>query len=160
MSPEESTLDWIEEKIAAYHIAILGIFADPERGLPGFSYSIGLQDRGWPEILISGLHPRHAHSILNDIAAMIRKRGAPLKEGEILEGMLEGGFLMRARELSPLEVGANLILACRRSADLARKPPRAFQLIYQDPEHRWPEDPGYSCPMALLLAQEREETRQ
>lgn len=150
----------IEEMIAVHGHAVLGIFADPQRGLPGFSYSIGLQDQGFPELILSGLAPEHARAIINDCAAWLIARAKAPQEGEIIEGFLAGGFQMRFRELSEAEIGANLLMACRRSERMGREAPKAFQMIYQDPERRWPEDKGYSCPMALMLAQSEEETKQ
>lgn len=146
-----------EALIAEYGHAVIHVFADPERGLPSFSYSIGMQDRGWPEIILSGIPPQSAQPLINDVVARLKERGKPPAEGEILDGLLKGGFLMRLRALSEAEIEINLCLACRRSGDLGREPPKAFQLIFQDPERRWPEDSGYSCPLALLLAQSREE---
>ena len=148
-----------ERLIAEYGHAAIHVFADPERGLPSFTYTVGLQDRGLPELILSGIPPQAAQIIVNEVAARLKEQGAPA-EGQQIEGLLQGGYLARFRALSEAEIEANLTIACHRSADMGREPPEAFQIIYQDLAHRWPEDPAYACPLALALAQSREETRQ
>lgn len=148
-----------ERLIAEYGHAVIAVFPDPERGLPGFAYSVGLQDQGLPEIVLSGIPAAPAQQLVNNAAEILKAEGAPA-EGQILEKFLAGGYKARWRQLSEAEVEINLTLACRRAEDMGREPPRAFQIVYQDLDHRWPEDPAYSCPLALALAQDREETRQ
>lgn len=157
----DEILERNERLIAEYGHAVIHVFADPERCLPSFSYSVGLQDRGFPEIVLAGIPPQAAQGIINDAARNLIERNQPPSEGEIWFDLLQGEFGIRFRELSEAEIEINLCLACRRAGDLGREPPKAFQIIYQDPERRWPEDPAYSCRMALMLAQNRkEETRQ
>jgi hypothetical protein len=149
-----------EAMIAEHGHMIQHVFADHERGLPSLSYSVGLQDLGWPELVLTGVDARHAHLILNRAVAFLKERGQAPREGEIVGELFGGDYPCRFRALSEAEVAANLLLACARSREIGRSPPKAFQMVYQDPEHRWPEDFAYSCRMALMLAQSREETRQ
>lgn len=148
--------DRTEGLIERFGHAVIHIFPDLARGLPGFSYSVGLQDLGWPEIVLTGIPPAAAQGIVNRVAQILVERGEPPREGEPFADILQGDYLVRLRSLSPAQVEANLWIACDRAADNSREPPAAFQIVYQDLARRWPEDPGYSCPMALLLADSEE----
>lgn len=155
----EWILDHLEEMIAEHGQAVLGIFADTARGLPAINYSIGLQDLGLPEIVVTGVHSNSAVPIINEIAGWLKLKGSAPADRELLpDGLLS--HPARFRELSAAEIEHNLCFAVHRSDQIGRDPPQAFQIIYQDPDGRWPEDPGYSCGLALLLAQGEKETRQ
>jgi hypothetical protein len=139
---------------------VLAIFPDGERGLPALNYTVGLAEKGLPELVLTGVRAEDARHILNKLVERLDQRGTPPAEGEVVDDLLGGGFKLRFRALSENEVDRNLFLATDRAARLGRAAPTAMQLVYQDESGRWPEDNGYSCTMALLLAQGDEETRQ
>lgn len=157
MSPAER----IDALVAEYGLAVVSVFPDMERGLPPMSYSVGMADAGLPELVMTGIEARGSMVIINTIAAELRQRGADPAEGELLsDGIIAGGFQARFRQLSQAEIAANLFAASARAEAYDLPPIRAFQIVYQDESHRWPEDRGYSHRMALLLAQGEKETKQ
>lgn len=65
-------------KIRRYRHAVVGVFEDRARGEPGFSYTVGLSKGGQlPELLIFGIDPGSARSLLNDLVEGMRKMGRP-----------------------------------------------------------------------------------
>jgi hypothetical protein len=161
MDNREALVTHLEELIAVHGQAVIGIWPDQPRGLPALNYSIGLQDHSLPEIVLTGVLHQTAVPIINAIADWLKARGSAPAEAEILpDGFIGDGFHARFRQLSKLEVEENLIMAVFRSSQSGRDAPEAFQIVYQDPQGRWPEEDGYSCALSLLLAQSQKETRQ
>jgi hypothetical protein len=79
------------------------------RGLPALNYTVGLQDLGMPEIVLTGVEASIGITILNQVADWLKARGQPPAEGEIFgEGILMEGYQARFRALSPAEVEENL----------------------------------------------------
>jgi Domain of unknown function (DUF4262) len=61
-----------------------------ENDLPGFSYSIGIeQNTGHPEIIVTGLKQEFAHQIINDYNYRIRS-GRKFIPGKKYNGFLKG----------------------------------------------------------------------
>lgn len=154
-------LDNVEMLIAEHGLAVMGIFPDLGRGLPPLNYTVGLQDHGLPELVLTGVQAESAIVILNQVADWIKARGEPPKQGEIFgEGFLANGYQARFRALSRHEIEENLRICMARNDGIGRDPPEAFQIIFQDVERRWPEDPAYLNPLSLALSQGERETKQ
>lgn len=153
-------MDHVESLIGAHGLAVVNIMPDQIRGLPWMNYSVGLQDYGLPELVLTGVPAPIAVPVINEIASWLKAKGsAPSRAEELPDGILATGRA-RFRQLSRAEIEANLLFAVHRSDQIGRDPPDAFQIIYQDEQGRWPEEAGYSCALALLLAQDGKETRQ
>jgi hypothetical protein len=154
-------LDQVERLIADHGLAVMGIFPDLARGLPALNYTVGLQDFGLPEIVLTGVDAQTGITILNQVADWLKARGEPPADGEILaEGFMADGYQARFRALSVAEVEENLRICNARNDFIGRDPPQAFQIVYQDAAKRWPEDPAYENRVALMLAQSEKETKQ
>ena len=70
-------------------------------GAPSFSYSLGLVETlQCPEIVVMGLPPAVALSVINEIRDRVRG-GLELKAGLQLEDLLDGGYLCELREVRP-----------------------------------------------------------
>ncbi|MBN7457664.1 DUF4262 domain-containing protein [Mycobacteroides abscessus subsp. abscessus] len=68
--------------ISRYGWSIIGVF--PPSGEPGvsFSYTVGLQARGLPELAMYGLRASAAGYLLNTIARAMVERGTGLRQGD------------------------------------------------------------------------------
>jgi hypothetical protein len=158
------SLDDLELKIAEHGVMVINVATDRARGLPPLAYSVGLQDMGFPELVLTGeANPYASTALVNNVIAWLLDRKAPPRPGEVIPAkakIVAHGFLLRFRPLSEVEVENNLLLAVARSYSIGREPPQAFQLVYQDPDRRWPEERGYKCHLALMLAQDEKETQQ
>jgi hypothetical protein len=97
-------LEKVEMLIADHGLAVMGIFPDMARGLPALNYTVGLQDLGMPELVLTGVEASIGITVLNQVADWLKARGQPPAEGEIFgEGILMEGYQARFRALSPAE---------------------------------------------------------
>ncbi|OBJ85262.1 DUF4262 domain-containing protein [Mycobacterium asiaticum] len=101
-----------------------------------FAYTIGLTDRGLPELLITGMLPQRSTRILNSIAHQIVDDGMVLLPAVHID--YQGEFLLEVVEVENPDV--HLKFAVR----LCEPPLRAFQLVWTDDRRRWPWDRGWS----------------
>ena len=75
MSIEENLIAMnrkIEHDIEKYGVCVIGVFPDVEKHKPGFSYTIGLSQLGFPEQLMFGLRPEIATHFFNTFVEDIR----------------------------------------------------------------------------------------
>lgn len=83
LQPDESSLIDDVEKYGCHVIQVR-----EEGGSPGWSYTVGLTDvLGCPELIVIGLKPDVAHSLLNECAGRVQQ-GIRLREGERADGLL------------------------------------------------------------------------
>lgn len=120
-------------------------------GMPPFSYTVGLSTTlGAPEVLVAGLPPDVAESLLNALGARIQRDGVPPLETDIV-GLLEGNVPMRLRsrgrytQSGHCHVAAELRVQQGLSQDF-----EVLQLLFPDSEGRWPDEPGSRTAGQLL----------
>jgi hypothetical protein len=70
----------IEDLIEQYGFTVMYIFPTSEDSSPSFSYTVGLGEKGLPELIVFGLPQQAAHAVLNDAAQMLIEGNLPLKE--------------------------------------------------------------------------------
>jgi hypothetical protein len=122
--------------IAQYGWMVQGVFPShdtpPEKRYE-FCYTVGLADKGLPEFIEYGLNLESGKVTLNDLAK--RAAGGELfAPGVLIEFQNDyHGMLIEADDLSDLTLARYFY-----GEDI-----RAFQLVFEDLEHRWPNDPGY-----------------
>lgn len=107
-----------------------------------FAYTIGLHDLGLPELLITGLQPRVAERLLNQIAHYIVDDGLRLQPARQIdmrdEIMPEADLLMEVVKVDHPEVHLKFAVA------LFGEPVRALQLVWTDDDRCWPWDRGWN----------------
>lgn len=100
-----------------------------------FAYTVGLHDRGLPELLITGLNPQISARVLNSIAHQM------VDDGEVLEPAMhidyQDRFLIEVVEVEHPDV--HLKFAVR----ICGPDVRALQLVWADDRERLPWDPGW-----------------
>ena len=135
----ESADQRLQDTIDAHGWAIVGVFpADAAEGAP-FCYTVGLTDKGLPELAIYGLDLNTGGGILNGSAQRMIDCGE-LRGGERIDGELDGGL-----PLAVIDMGDTSELAAVRrfyGAILA-----ARQIVWPDPQGRMPWE-GWSCSAA------------
>jgi hypothetical protein len=124
----------LEDSIARYGWAVQ-IVADR----PLFAYTIGLADKGLPEVIMFGLPPKVMHQFLNIVGLKFTKEGVPPLDTDLLD----------LAERFP----ARLLPAPRAVADLYMHQARfrnenytAVQLVWPDKRGAWPWEPAYEAP--------------
>lgn len=139
----------LQEYLRRVHAVIASVGWDVIHVLPthgddaGFSYTVGLSARRHPEFLIAGSVPRPAkHSILNTIATRTAEQSTRYSHGQRLGGVLSGYdvVIVEAMPSDPqYPVGLRPSVACNLYGDDVR----VQQLVWPDPEGRYPWDAGY-----------------
>jgi Domain of unknown function (DUF4262) len=94
-----------------------------------YAYTIGLHERGLPELLVTGLAPQRAAWLLNHVAQKA-VHGAPLMPGERIR--LGPGLVIEIVEVEQPGAHMNAAVAFYGS-DF-----RAVQLVWADGRGRWP----------------------
>lgn len=143
MSVEEriqAMMDRVDDDIDRLGWSAIGVFAavdDPEGMLENpFTYTIGLlKTYEHPELIVYGLPPEQAHSILASAIEQI-KEGVHFSTGRRYSKVLGGGFEVEFRKVDPtgrpLNVARNYY-----EADV-----EALQLVWPDKEGRFPGEAG------------------
>ena len=126
----EDYLDILRDIITKHRWAVQ--FVEGDRP---FAYTIGLHDRGLPELLISGLPPRTSKRLLNSIAHRIVDDGTRLQPATHID--YQGEFLLEVVEVDHPDVHLGFALA------IFGEPIRALQLVWTDDPRQWPWDRGW-----------------
>jgi hypothetical protein len=131
--PDKTLDDYLallREKILAHGWAVQYVEDDRRP----FAYTIGLHDRGLPELLVTGLAPRHATWLLNTFArrTLLGRRPAPGNQVSLPAGT-------RVELVGVAQPDAHLYMA------VAIEGPgiEAVQLVWADDRGRWPWAPGF-----------------
>lgn len=127
----------IEANIEKHGLTVIGVFADPVGMKPTFSYSIGLTDRGWPEMIMVGLHAPYAKGFINALA----RRPEPPKIGEQIDDLAD--LPIRIGAVSEEAIKAYMVQSTARQERTDGPRPTAVQVIYPDKDGRFPGEPGY-----------------
>ena len=101
-----------------------------------FAYTIGLHDKGLPELLITGLPPKNSARLLNSIAHQIVDDGVALRPAMHIDDQNE--FLLEVVEVDHPDVHLKF------AAALCGPQIRAVQLVWTDDRRRWPWDRGWA----------------
>lgn len=145
LSPEErdarlAALDAEQDRqVQEYGHAVQGVFGTETD--PSFGYTIGLQDAGWPELIIVGLGYPNSGILLNDVVAHYRKLERAPAAGDVLTEL--GNWPLAVAPCGSAAVGEYLCRAGYRAERRGMPAPTALQLIYPDREGRWPTDADY-----------------
>jgi hypothetical protein len=126
----EDYLDELRETIRVHGWAVQGVEDDR---LP-YAYTIGLQDRGLPELLVTGLSQESAARVLNDVAVAavggrVFEPGTHIAVGD--------GPLLEIVEVDHPDAHLNFAVA------LCGPDIRALQLVWADDRGRWPWAAGW-----------------
>lgn len=146
-SPNDRALEAIlrstQHIIDEHGWAVQGVGGNSETGDPTFSYTAGLSALGHPELIIVGVHPLASQGILNDLGTAIRG-GTRFDSGDIVRGVLGGDLplaLIEAADVSDLTITRRLY-----------GPVPVLQVVWCDPEGRFPWEDGYSMNSAAQPA--------
>jgi hypothetical protein len=131
--PDKTLGDYLallREKIAAHGWVVQYVEGDKRP----FAYTVGLHDRGLPELLVTGLAPRPAGWLLNTFArrALVGRKPAP---GDRVA--LPAGTHLELVGVEHPDAHMGMAIAIEGS-DIS-----AVQLVWADDRGRWPWAPGF-----------------
>jgi len=136
-----------KEAIASHGHQCVGVGADEDDGSPTFTYTVGLTETdAHPELLVVGLPPRLAHSLIENVVDLIRD-GRSICDGAQLDGIIMGHpVLIQGVDLNDccLHFGVS---DAHYDAEVAR-----LQIIWPDPQGLFLDDPG--CDEGIAAVQD------
>jgi hypothetical protein len=97
-----------------------------------FAYTVGLHNRGLPELLITGLNAQIANRVLKSLAHMIVDDGTVLAPAMHID--YEDRFLIEVIEVEHPDVHLKF------AVEICGPGVRALQLVWADDRGRWPWD--------------------
>jgi hypothetical protein len=104
-----------------------------------YSYTVGLRQRGLPELLMTGLAPKRAARLLNHAAMHSLLAGVPAPGTRC---RLLDGLPIEVVEVDHPDAHMGIAIAINRG-----RPLRARQLVWADSRHRWPWEPRFDNGM-------------
>lgn len=114
----------------------------PVQGQAGnvWAYTIGVEDKGGPEFLMVGLPPRLIQTILNSVVQDCLDHSRWWKDGDRIEGQLEGDYVLLAVQVPADVVSAgdwfNVAKRRRRLLGRSASPLYVLQLVWPDADGR------------------------
>lgn len=134
-------IEHVRQKITEHGVTVIAVGADVEANSPQFAYTIGLATKHDYELVMSGAAFEDMHYALNQIATRINDGKLDPRDGLLVEGVLEDGYLLRLKLADP---SWNESFPWVQTAlGLAAAPP-FWQVQFPDREGRWPEQDGYN----------------
>lgn len=138
-SPEEAAvLADLRRTIRRYGWAIIAI---PDEGSEsvGFQFTVGLTERGLPEVIVYGLGAEVGHYSLNVLAERLAE-GERFTDGQVISGLVEGDYRFQLWDATRLRDPLGLA-SFMYGDDLSVR-----QLVVPDLDDRLPWELGYERP--------------
>ena len=133
-NPDKTTddyLDVLRETIKDHRWAVQFVESDDRP----FAYTVGLHDKGLPELVVTGMRAQTAAKLLNVIGEQMVDEGMVLQPGEHID--CGARFLLEVVEVEHPDVHL------RFAVGLYGSKIRALQLVWADNVGRWPWDQGW-----------------
>jgi hypothetical protein len=132
--PEATVQEWLEairELVEKHGWAVQ--FVESDR--TPYAYTVGLHERGLPELLVTGLPPQSAARLLNSVAAYLLEGGRPVP-GELIS--IAGGSALEVVQVQHPDAHMNVAVAFY-GTDL-----QALQLVWADDRGHRPWCPEFT----------------
>ncbi|AXK43906.1 DUF4262 domain-containing protein [Erythrobacter aureus] len=154
----EEFIEQLDEKVAAHGHAVLFIAGDSPSET--FSYTVGLAELGWPELVLYSLGPDTARMMLNLVIDRIKTLDLQPEAGMTVEKALN--VPVQLGLIAEDKLASHLVLATKRAqakghGDITNTSDgpsvTGLQLIWPDPAGRLPTDAEYdhqNFPQPLL----------
>ncbi len=110
-------------------------------GTPDFSYSVGLWNHNFPELIVHGIGGRSAMMIINQVAAMMLHTGNVPEDGSIDTDLFTGPT--KFRKVSERTISDMMTRTVEAERAISQHP-YALQVVWPDREGRFPDDPNFS----------------
>lgn len=112
--------------------------ADPFRGTPDMSFTIGMSQRAAPDLLVIGLEDERARQLLGDLVSLAYLRERPLEGNETL--VASDGTQCRIAPVLEFQV-QHFAGAVYRFGHSIGRPVTVLQVLLADARGRFPDDP-------------------
>lgn len=125
-----SILAGVRERIARNGFDVVNVFGEPE--VPTYSYTVGLADRGHPELFMAGFEPSLMQGLLRNAV----RQAAEIRDAVPLASV--ANYLLGVRKL-PQEAADTFLLLAKTHHG---RPVEAFQIVVPDARGLFPWQPG------------------
>lgn len=129
-------------------------------GRASYTYTIGLSESQWPELIISGLDMQDREQLLQHIMSSFRKSDRRPEEGRMRLACCSLEFHVVPVNPDLVERHFRSILSRAERAGALGIPLRVFQILWPDDDGLYPFDPDYNfklCPQDLLVGDAKED---
>jgi hypothetical protein len=133
--------DQQEQHIEEFGHSLIGVFGTEEHPGPSFTYSIGLNSVGWPELIMVGMNHYFAGTLINDAVAKYRKMEKPPKAGDVVDDIANLPLLFM--ECGDWVMEEYTTMAANRAQSRGEPPVRVLQMVIPDREGLFPWQQGY-----------------
>ncbi len=134
----ESFIEGRKALIKEHGFTLIGVF-DPEEVDPNFVYSIGLTERGWPELIFIGdINPVYVEVILTDLIRLWEEEGKPVL-GKV-DGIIVN-YPLRLVEVDAAEASEKYGYQVRNFYPY--QDIKFVQVLWPDKQGVFPDEPGY-----------------
>jgi hypothetical protein len=133
--PNESALSRLVAIMRRNGFAIQYVLPDPAHAISSFAYTVGLHTTTGYELALGGLSQEQTAHILPTVIE--RLRGQQPAAGLELDQVIAGGLLV---QLTQVQQPARLAAI----PDLFERVPPVWQVLWPDPQGRFPHDADYS----------------
>lgn len=136
---DPATLDAYDRRmlglVEKFGFAVQGVFPDTNSGggEPGFCYTVGLAAQRLPELILFGLPPTVAQSLLNDLGSRMRAGTTQVAAGDTVWGLVRG-YPVRLVEVT--DSREHLTISNRFAGGPSAV--AALQVVFPDAQGRWP----------------------
>lgn len=142
----------VEASIASHGHAVIGIAGDA--GNPFHSYTVGLSDVGWPELVVVGLEEGQARTVINSVVASLRSRERRPVAGMVLDDAVNVPLALHA--VDPLRGPTWTRVAADHHArsGFATTGYAVLQILWPDVDGRFPTDgryDGHNLPKQIVI---------
>jgi hypothetical protein len=131
----------IDQMITEHGWYCQAVFPVDDDYQPHFAYTVGLCERGWPELVMIGLPAKASYRYLAELVARYVDERQPFPIGEPIGGLVDGHNLVLI-EATADETWTEYAKLAHSRAEVHADGRRALQVVWPDAEGRYP--PGWS----------------
>lgn len=141
-------LEQIDEAIDEYGWAVRALDTAESPGESPFVHTIGLEDRGHPEFVVTGLPAAVATRVLNTLCAELVDGSSPWPTaGDTITELLSNGYEVRVLAVDDDTASDDDRFAAAYARRGTRDDFRAVQLVWQLADRSWPDRDAEHQPL-------------
>lgn len=152
MTPYEKIQAKIALDVERVGWSAIGVFGESEEN-PSFTYTIGLDQKGLPELLVVGLPSQYAHAFIAQYIEAMAVDGV-LDDKTVSTDYADGGLRLAFCDVDPTTACNTYMFHTENF--LGVPPDRVQQLVWADPSNILPFEAGCDKRMARMQSRVRD----
>lgn len=139
--------EMVHENIRKSGLSVIAVQPDPEKGVPNFSYSIGLSLLQKHELFSESFPPDLAQYLINEIAKQLPKHNIGIDHSCIIKGLVQNDMPIALIEVDDERVPRERTIQVPEMIDV--KSYSVLQIILPDPAGIFPWEEGHDDSMGV-----------